>query len=73
MYWEEEMKEVLIISHPRWEEFYNKLDSHGMCDGTLTASRSILKSMEMDVENTLEYFKENGGFCDCEVILNLEK
>jgi len=43
------------------------------CDHTLAKSAVILASMEdVDVERTLDFFQEYGGYCDCEVVLNVE-
>lgn len=48
------------------------------CDHDLRMSIKILHDMvlagddEIDVAGTLEYFRENGGHCDCEVLFNVE-
>ena len=44
------------------------------CDGTLSKTRSILETHfpQYDVEATLKYFQEKGGYCDCEVLLNVD-
>ncbi len=44
------------------------------CDGSprMPFSRAILETMDgVDVEGSLVEFRENGGFCDCEVLLNI--
>jgi len=33
----------------------------------------ILKSMGMDVEKSIAYFREHGGYCDCEILFNVER
>ena len=35
-------------------------------------SRAILESMGCDVEASLDYFRGHGGYCDCEVIFNVD-
>lgn len=35
-------------------------------------SISILKTIpNVDVDKSIEYFKSNGGYCDCEVLFNV--
>ena len=51
------------------------------CDNSFRFSREILTRMtrlaeqnpsfNIDVEGTLQWFCDNGGYCDCEVVLNL--
>jgi hypothetical protein len=40
-----------------------------------TFATEILKEMglnEEDVQGSLRYFEENGGHCDCEILLNVD-
>lgn len=38
-----------------------------------TFAINILNTMpEIDVDKSLEYFEEHGGYCDCEIIINVE-
>lgn len=39
---------------------------------TLCMSRRLLIEMGCNVEASLAFFRDNGGFCDCEVLLNVE-
>lgn len=32
----------------------------------------ILQSMGMNVEHSIAYFRKHGGFCDCEILFNVE-
>ncbi|HUJ33910.1 MAG TPA: DUF2695 domain-containing protein [Solirubrobacteraceae bacterium] len=34
-------------------------------------ARAILADTGIDVERSLEFFAEHGGFCDCEILLNI--
>jgi hypothetical protein len=44
------------------------------CDNTLKHSEQILRAMGgIDVDLTLDYFEDHGGFCDCEVPFNVER
>lgn len=33
----------------------------------------ILKAMGVDVESSIAYFREHGGYCDCEILFNVER
>lgn len=77
-------KEVLTPSHRLWPTFRKKLDDvitvyvdgklHSRCQGDLALTTKILKSMKnIDVEETLIFFKEYGGACDCKVIMNVAR
>lgn len=79
--------EILTPDHPRWLEFVNKLlgpegcnfwqdgdgETHWQCDGDLSNARKILRKHfpEVNIDKTLEYFQENGGICDCEIVFNV--
>ena len=45
------------------------------CDGTLDKTRSILKEHfpQYNIEETIKYFESEGGYCDCEILLNVDK
>lgn len=61
-----------------WRVFYNimcvRLDSHPCDATTLKQSRFVLKEFfpEIDMEKSLKYFRSHGGYCDCEVLMNVE-
>ena len=76
---------VLKKSHPKFQYFcwklcdpdacdFKQVDGEWIwsCDNQLTHTRRILEEMgDIDVEATMKYFKENGGYCDCEIIWNV--
>ena len=76
-------KEILTEKHSLWKGFIHRLDMElhhkfdngemiGKCNGDLCQSTKILKSLyNIDVDKTIEYFENKGGFCDCEVIMNV--
>jgi hypothetical protein len=77
-------KEVLTPSHELWPIFRKKLDAtittyvdgklHSRCQGDLALTIKILKSMEIiDIKETIIFFKEYGGHCDCKVIMNVAR
>jgi hypothetical protein len=66
--------------HPRWEEFCDRLDASVVLTGCHgcghpaghDGARAILASMpDVDVAASLAYFSEQGGHCDCEILLNV--
>lgn len=71
---------VMTVDYSRWEEFTIRLFetlrlndcSHGRkCE----LARKILTAMgasARDITESLVYFSENGGYCDCEILLNVE-
>lgn len=65
---------VLKPDDKRWKDFANTLAQKlgRSCDGTLKNAHSVLSGMEgVDVDGTLVFFEGNGGFCDCEVLMNV--
>ena len=78
------VKEVLTPSHNLWPMFRKKLDDaviiyrdeklHNQCKGDLTLAIEILESMEnIDIKETLIFFNQYGGSCDCKVLLNVAR
>ena len=69
---------VMSPHNPAWRVFYNilsvRLDSF-LCDAkTLKQSKFVMKEFfpNIDTERTAEYFESHGGYCDCEVLMNVE-
>jgi hypothetical protein len=67
--------EVLTPDSTRWEEFVELLDAaiaeYGCAAGTNKDNAiSVMRDMGgIDVEASLEYFEDHGGYCDCEIII----
>jgi Protein of unknown function (DUF2695) len=67
--------ETLIMSpdHPDWETFCNRLAvtlATCTCYGDHRLARELLPEFGVDVEKSITCFQENGGGCDCEILLN---
>ena len=71
-------------THPEWAAFCDALAGEGYCNFTgdrrgwhcqhdHSHTRSLLanKWPQIDVEATLELFRDHGGYCDCEILLNV--
>ena len=78
------MNNVMTPAHPRWAEFYNRLadrleipdkpltEGRKYCDHTMATAFELLNAMGMDVAASLKYFGKHGGYCDCEILMNVE-
>lgn len=65
---------VMTRENPSWRVFCELLYAAGPCDcsNSRPNARAVLNSMQCDVERSLAYFEENGGHCDCEVLMNVD-
>jgi Protein of unknown function (DUF2695) len=83
--WSKQMSlEVMTPESPRWEQFVNTLDSAmtgNYCAGDENenpahahryAKAAMAAMGGIDIENSLAFFKEHGGYCDCEILLNVD-
>lgn len=69
------MSKVVTPDHKYWRalnvRLSDQLKAHG-CQGDLRNTEKILKSLpDIDVEETLELYRAVGGYCDCEVLVNV--
>jgi len=66
-------KKIMNPNHERWDEFVTEmLKRFEFCDHTHRTTQAILQEMQgIDVDGTLKVFEIMGGYCDCEVILNV--
>jgi len=55
-------------------ELFDHLDREGAppCDHTLRETEAFLRSRGLNVERVLPWLREHGGYCDCEVIYNVD-
>jgi hypothetical protein len=67
------MGQILTPRHKHWDDFAEAmLNLIEPCDYTNKGAQSILQTIKgVDVEGTLEQFKTMGGYCDCEIRLNV--
>jgi len=76
--------EILTPESPRWDEFADALceaiERHD-CDGDAQAAGSnahrrakqIMAEMGgVDIPESLAFFESRGGYCDCEILLNVD-
>jgi hypothetical protein len=85
---DDEAKLIVLMTpdHPRWREFCDRLAGPDGCDfsedrtwkcagGTnKDFAAAILEDMgEVNVPLTLSYFESHGGYCDCEILFNVDR
>jgi hypothetical protein len=86
---EDVAEQVLAPGDPRWQDFVDRLEGPEGCDfkdgagdltwrcgGDKTFSVAIMRAMglgEEEINATVAYFEQNGGYCDCEVLLNMDR
>lgn len=51
--------------------FLERNDVMRYCDGTLHLTEEFIDENGLDKESTIEWLQDHGGFCDCEVLLNI--
>ena len=74
--------EIMNCNHEYWYEFISILAdllnekecSHDHFSSIIALEKISSKyGIEIDEEKTIYFFKENGGYCDCEVVYNVHK
>jgi len=73
----EEFESSLPMSRENFKLLFDYLDielSEKDCDDTQTLTRAFLQEKEINnVAQVLHWLSEHGGYCDCEVLLNVEE
>jgi hypothetical protein len=72
--------EIMTPHSPRWAEFADRLFdlvNESGCDGDWgdvhQHAKMVLTTMDgIDIDGSLAFFKEHHGYCDCEILLNVE-
>ncbi|MBQ0116916.1 MAG: DUF2695 domain-containing protein, partial [Flavobacterium sp.] len=74
-----EFENSLPISREKFNQLFDFLDNklgEYDCDDSLKLTFEFFKEKENETENISEienWLKENGGYCDCEVLNNVEE
>jgi len=72
-----EFRQNLPMSEDKFIQLFELLDAelHECgCDHDLKLTEQILVNLEVkDVLSVLAWLKEQGGYCDCEVMMNVEQ
>jgi hypothetical protein len=76
--WRELERQKLTASIPMppqgLRELFDHLEqeSESGCDHTLRLTTEFLQKCGLDVESVVPWLCEHGGYCDCEVLANVE-
>src|SRR5262249_17667305 len=54
-------------------DFVDQQLSESECDGTLRAALLFLEQQQLPVDPVVSWLRNNGGYCDCEVLANAEE
>ena len=72
---QDKFRKSLPLSTEIFEELFDYIDeimeTHG-CDDTLKYTKEFLENNNLPLEESIEWLEENGGYCDCEVLSNIE-
>jgi len=53
-------------------DFLDERISNAECDETLRLTREFIRQNAMDETRIVSWLEESGGYCDCEVLANVE-
>ena len=76
--WQDQERAKLIesipVSHTDLHDLFDYLDREGApaCDHTLRETIQFLKERNLVIEPVVAWLQQHGGFCDCEVIFNVD-
>jgi hypothetical protein len=80
-----DVDERILPRHRRWDEFIARLSGpegccftayQWICFGDTRLAEKILAEMGLEtavIYDCLHYFKKYGGYCDCEIVLNVAR
>jgi F0F1-type ATP synthase delta subunit len=74
---QEEFEKSLPMNREIFENLFDDLDNQLEeigCDDTNKLTTEFLEKNKIsNVENVLNWLAENGGYCDCEILANVEE
>ena len=80
MYWLNYQKQIFEESLPIDRELFFQLFDYldeGLekrgCNHDFSLTEEFFKDKDINITKVLELLEENGGYCDCEVIFNVEE
>ena len=77
--------EILTPDSDRWSAFFDALDyavEVNGCDGdhwdagpnTHRLAKRVMTEMgNVDIPESIAYFQNHGGYCDCEILMNVDR
>jgi len=75
--WKEEQRQKLLssipIPHQDLLDLFDQLERSGFaCNHTLSETKAFLQGRNLASEKVYAWLRENGGYCDCEVLANVD-
>lgn len=71
-----EFETSLPMSREHFNELFDCLDaelSRIGCDNSDSLTRAFLLKKEVPVEEVIKWLNDRGGYCDCEILVNVEE
>ena len=72
----QEFEKSLPMSSENFKSLFDYLDKQltkNGCDHNFKFSLNYLQSLELNnIDNIIKWLGENGGYCDCEILANVE-
>lgn len=62
-----------ILFENLFDDLDNQLEKFGRDDTNKLTIEFLEKNNIMNIENILSWLSENGGYCDCEILTNVEE
>lgn len=71
----QKLEDSIPIPHSDLKELFDFLDRENPppCDHSLRETIQFLEEKKLSVERVVPWLREHGGYCDCEVIFNVEE
>ena len=65
-------QKIMNPENPDWPAFCVGMREMKSCDHSLDFTIETLNAFPgLDIEGSLDFFREHGGHCDCEVVMNV--
>ena len=70
----QKLADSIPMSHQNLSDLFDYLDSALVdgCDHTLRLTEQFLRKCNVDSQSVVPWLNEHGGYCDCEVLANVE-
>lgn len=73
---QENMEPRMTPDHSQWRAFCDELAEAVAANGCSSTGHEnalrLLGKYGVNVEKSIEFFRKNSGFCDCEILMNVE-
>ena len=74
---DQEFESSLPMSRDNFKKLFDYLDSeltNKACDDTNALTKTfLLQSSVENIDNVLDWLADHGGYCDCEILSNVEE